>query len=209
VVVYSDDWTLSNSHYSASSRALAENICHWLTGCGATQRILFDAAYSRFLSYSQLDADLAAAGFVIDRLPTSIWTPALLEQYDAVLMQEDPISPVMLHDYQQAGGNLLVIGGGTFTPTLFNDLLAFYNMRFEPLVNSPEVTTTFVSHPVTTGVTVLTAGRPSPITVLGAGPVVLSHHGGINWLALGGATGDCPPTATAPSTWGRVKAIYR
>jgi hypothetical protein len=209
LVVYAEDWSTSDFYYDASAQAFALNVFAWLTESSSGKRLLFDDTYNQYLPYTQMDADLLANGFTIDRIPTASWTPALLAGYDAVMVENAPIDEVMLRDHLVCGRGVFVVGGGELTPALYNPFLAFYDLSFSPIVDSPEVTTTFVPHPITAGVSILLAGRPSPINVTAPGPLVLSAQDGMNWLVVVGPGSPCEPTPARARSWGSLKIHYR
>jgi len=209
LVVVGDDWPTSNTYFDASSQAFTLNVFGWLTQTAPLKRVLLDDQFDHYLSYSQMVNALISNGYSVSRSPTSTWNTAYLNQYDVVLLENSPVDSTALVDFVDCGGSAYVVGGGGNSDVLYNQFLSAFGLSFSPYVDLSAPFTNFVAHPVTVGVTSLTADRPTPINVLAPGPQVLCSQYGENFLAIDAPVLLCRPTPTRPHTWGELKSSYR
>ena len=185
LVVLADDWPLGNyfSRTGSDAGRFILNVLEWLTEpmSGPRNTLLLDAGYLGHGNVTDLAQFLVAHGYTGDVVDTRDWTPELLAHFAVVIVERGTGSwyiPV-LTDYLRAGHGVLLVGGSDApeVPDWHNAFLRQFGIEFQPhTVVSEDTLRAFASHPITAGVDTLYVLNPTPITVLGPGPVVLCQQ---------------------------------
>ena len=157
IVVNHDEWTFDNTGFSLAPDAeqFATNIASWFTG-GSTGNFL---AYSsnHGLTESLLASAMTNAGHswtVSTAVDTSLTN---LLQYDGIYFAGYTIDKDVLSDYVEAGGNVYLAAGTTWTPganaNACNPFLTEFGLSLWSSVNSVTgVHSTTSDHPIFNGV---------------------------------------------------------
>lgn len=181
LVVLADDWPLGEyfSRPGSDAERFILNILNWLTEpmSGGTNTILLDAGYLDHGDISELVNALRKHGYTGDVIRSDQWTPELLSNFAVAILERGPEGyAAALTDYLRTGHGVLVIGGIDASPQQ-NQFLRQFNIEMQDHHFVFEDTlTTFTPHPITAGVDTLYVMNPTPITVLGPGPVVLCQQ---------------------------------
>ena len=196
LVVLADDWPLGEyfDRAGSDSGAFLLNCLAWLTEeiSGSNNRILIDKGYEGHSggpgSLDDLVGFLANNGYYSDVVLSSEWTSELLRDYAVAILERGPAGYAdALTRYLRAGYGVIVIGGEA-ADARQNEFLVQFNVQFEPHEGGlgDRTLDTFVPHPITEGVDTLYTMNPTPIAVLGPGPLVLCQQHGdppsIIWL---------------------------
>ena len=186
LIVIADDWPLGNYYDRAGSdsETFLLNSLDWLTEhiSGGKNTVLIDKGYEGHgggpNSLQALKDGLTNNGYVWEMVPTNEWTPALLQNFAVAILERGPGGyAANLATYFNAGYGVLVVGGINADPQQ-NVFLEDFNIHFQPHqgMMGDLAINDFVPHPVTQGVDTLYTMNPTPITVLGPGPVVLCQQ---------------------------------
>jgi RHS repeat-associated protein len=231
IVAGHDVNTLGSFVAGPNEDQFAVNLARWLTAASAGKLLAVESAPSDGTrNYApSVKAALAAANFTVNYISNpaivSAVTLADLEEYDAVFVGitwpvEATISPSVLSQYVNAGGNVYIYGGvdagasgeaAFLNPFLQNFGLAFDTGSYNGL-NSVNITST---HPIFNGLTgkTLGSGNGQDIHDLGTNPLasVIQFQGPDGVYAIvnaptatltGSVTDDGLPTgATLTATW--------
>ena len=188
IVVSAESWPISDHYWSPSASRFTLNTFDWLTEFSPGKRILKDS-HCGTIAYpptkNNMVDTLQTNGYTVTITDTTSWTPTVLASYDAVLIEEGPIDHTLLTEYVMGGGGVFLIGGHYGSELLLNEFLMPFGMSLlEPVILGQVTLTSFVPHPVTTGVSALETLNPTPIVVHSSEPTILATWGGWNWLVV-------------------------
>lgn len=182
LLVLADDWVLGNyfNRPGSDAETLMLNALNWLTEpvTGTTDTVLVDASYLDHGDLTPLLTALASNGYDVDVVPTSLWTPTLLANYAVAIVERAPAGyAAALTDFLVAGHGVWVIGGIDASPAQNEFLVPLgIEMQGHHTAVAEDTVTSFVADPVTAGVDTLFVMHPTPISLLGPAPVVLSQQ---------------------------------
>jgi len=159
IVVNNDEWTLSNSGFSASNDPgnFANNVAAWFLGGSGTGK--FHAYSTNFgLTQSSLAAVMSGAGHtwtVGTGIPFDLPT---LQTYDGIFLAGDAADNNVLIQYVEAGGNVYLaggtgVGGSVNEAARWNTFLNHFGLQFASTYNNIGGSIAISStHPIFTGV---------------------------------------------------------
>ena len=185
-MVSADDWPICDSYWDTSASIFTLNTFGWLTEFSTGKRILGSPIVETdpLHTKNHMVDTLQTNGYTVNIIDTSSWTQALLEYYDVVFIEVGPIDDTLLIDYVNGGVGVFLIGGHFGSELLFNEFLLHFGMSWHEVVDLRVTLTSFEPHPVTTGVSSLEIGGPTPVEVHTSDPLVLSTCDGWNLLVI-------------------------
>jgi RHS repeat-associated protein len=233
IVAGHDVNTLSSSVAGPNEDQFAVNLARWLTAASAGKILAVESAPSDGTrNYApSVKAALAAANFTVNYISNaaivSAVTLADLEEYDAVFVGitypvETTISPSVLTQYVNAGGNVYIYGGVDGIPSgeaaFLNPFLQNFGLAFDTVsYNGLTLVNITSTHPIFNGLTgkTLGSGNGQDIHDLGTNPLasIIQFQGPHGVYAVvnaptatltltGSVTDDGLPTgATLTATW--------
>lgn len=205
LVVNNDEWTFSNTGFSASPDAnvFINNITNLFTGDQPGNFLAYSQNFG--LNQSSLATAVTNAGHTWTVSTAVPFTTAALNAYDAVFLAGTvggsyPDQQVII-DYLQAGGNVY-IGGGTGNggavaeANAWNQVLATAGLQFQGLYNGQVGNIAPIGpHPLLAGVSSLYFNHGNSIfdlDTIGTNGEILFESNGHGMLALG-SFGELPP----------------
>lgn len=112
VLVMNDEWTLSNTGFSANPANAAQfalNIAQWATGGGTGSFLAYSGNFG--LTESSLANTMTGAGHSWTVSMAGPFNAAALSAYDAVFLAGNPADNNELINYVNAGGTVILEGG--------------------------------------------------------------------------------------------------
>lgn len=147
IVLANDEWTLSNSGYTALNDPgrFAQNVTSWFNNGTAGNYLVYSNNFG--LTESYLAASMASVGnawWTVDPLVAEL-TMEAVSLFDGVFLAGDwnSVNKQVLIDYVNAGGNVY-LAGGTADPswdpsaeaTSWNEFLNAFGLSFAPTYNN-------------------------------------------------------------------------
>lgn len=219
VVGNSDDWTLTDSGFSGvnDGDAYVVNMANWFTRGAAGSFIGLGGEF--FLGSTALADALAGAGHSYLRSEQATFTLEDLEAYDGVFigahpLGEDPGNVTALVQYVQGGGGVYIYGGSDFYGSIVADAAILNAFAGQFGLNFASEITAFVGTFSVTGTHVILTGVEELYCWNGTSLSDLDPENPQSEIidsAMGGAIGvfDGEETPVAPSSWGKIKELYR
>lgn len=142
IVVTNDEWTLSDSGYSAAPDAdrFARNVASWFTGGGSGNFLAYTNNFG--LTGGSLANTMSNAGHTWTVSVAGTLDLALMQSYDAVFLGGYYTNIVVsdLIQYVQNGGNVYLtagtgVGGAVFEASFWNSFLNAFGLDYAPQYN--------------------------------------------------------------------------
>ncbi len=207
LVVNNDEWTLSNTGFSASPSAstFINNITNLFTGDQAGNFLAYSTNFG--LTQSSLGAAVTGAGHSWTVSTAAPFTLPTLQAYDAVFLGGDYVDQNVVISYLQGGGNVYIMagtgwGGPVTEANAWNQVLATAGLAFQPAYNGIGGNVAPVGpHPLLAGVSTLYFNNGN--TVIDLEPLntdgeILFALSGQGMLALGQYGALPPPSVFTP-----------
>lgn len=111
IVLAHDEWTLSNSAFSATSNTetFATNVADWFTDSSTGNFLAYSSNFG--LTGSALASTMTSAGHTWTNSTTVPTDLATLSTYDAIFLAGNAFDNQALIDYVNGGGNVYLAGG--------------------------------------------------------------------------------------------------
>jgi hypothetical protein len=173
LVVFGDDYPVSDEMMSHDGQLLLSNSLGWLGTTATTHSALVSSWFDQWLHHSTLYQSITNAGFSQTESATPGWTSQTLAGHDLVVASFSAgVDTQTMIDYVHNGGNVLLVTGENQHYQDSQNFAAAFGINLLG-INGPGPVgwaTSFTQHPVTAGISSVYFGGPAPMSLTVSNP---------------------------------------